>query len=68
MEKIEITKEEFRRRFVAELSKWRGNFDEREGSFDDYAADAAEGYWGEPDQRADGPEECARSDVSYWET
>lgn len=32
----------------------------------DYAAEIAESYYEDIDQRQDGPEECADSDISYW--
>jgi hypothetical protein len=32
----------------------------------EYAEQAAPTYWEDPDQREDGPEECADADISYW--
>lgn len=62
-----ITKEEFCQRFVAHMVKMAGfeKFDDGE-SVRDYAEATAPTYWDEPDQRKDGPEECAEVDISYW--
>lgn len=73
----EPTKEEFIARFKAEMIRIVGptyvqsecddSFsDETVESTSDYADETAPTYWDEPDHRADGPEECARSDYSYW--
>lgn len=37
-------------------------------SIAEYAeTEAGPSYWDDPEQRAEGPEECADSDISYWE-
>jgi hypothetical protein len=41
-------------------------FDDGE-SVAEYAAEVALTYWDDPDLRDLGPEECADSDISYWE-
>lgn len=72
----ELTKEEFIARFKAELIRIvgpayfvagdHGEIIELTGRTADYADKVAPTYWDEPDHRADGPEACARSDLSYW--
>lgn len=73
----ELTKEEFIARFKAELirivgptyvqSECNDSFStETFESTADYADETAPTYWDEPDHRADGPEECACIDFSYW--
>lgn len=62
----DTTKEEFIERFVAAMLRVADKFDD--GSpIEPYARATAETYWDEPDQRAEGPEECAWPDISYWE-
>lgn len=62
-----MTLEEFTERFTKEATRLAG-FD----TFDDgttvaeYCADVAPSYYSHPLYRADGPEVCAESDVSYW--
>lgn len=73
----DLTKEEFVRRFADELVRivgpgYRildddGRDTEEEGDTREYALETAPSYFDEPDQRVDGPEECARADYSYWE-
>ena len=74
----EISKEEFCARFIAELVRIVGpifnNLDEDGRPIEggerltaDYAAEVAPTYWDGADQRDEGPEECARTDFSYWE-
>jgi len=58
-----MTKEEFCARFKAEMLRLAGD----DPDTAKYADEAAEATWNEPDQRIDGPEECARTDISYWE-
>lgn len=60
-----ITREEFVERFVAHMLKRGDKFDDGT-PVEDYALQAAVSYWDEPHQRADGPEECAEADMSYW--
>ena len=62
-----MNKEEFCARFVAEMKRAAGFEAFTDGTtVEDYAKATAPSYYDEPDQRADGPEECARADVSYW--
>jgi len=62
-----VSKEEFCSRFIDYMVRNAG-FD----AFDDgrsvaeYAADTAVTYWDDEHQRAEGPEECAAADMSYW--
>ena len=58
---------DFCRRFVAEMMNYASTYDGTEAALRAYAEEVAPTYWAEPDQRADGPEECARADISYWE-
>lgn len=62
-----LTKEEFCSRFVAEMMLDLQMFDGTEAELREYAEETAPTYYDEPSQRAEGPEECARADVSYWE-
>lgn len=61
----EVSKDEFIERFVKHMTDRVERFDDG-ASVEEYARETAPTYWDEPDQRADGPEECARSDMSYW--
>lgn len=63
----EINKDEFCRRFVEEMMTARSIYGGTEAELRTYANQASETYWDEPDQRSEGPEECARSDIGYWE-
>lgn len=72
----EISEEEFNRRFADELVRIVGPTYQEEadtlGEYEDadtraYAIETAPSYFAEPWQRAEGPEECARTDFSYWE-
>ena len=60
-------KQEFIDRFVARMCKQAPftTFDDG-GTVIDYARETAPTYWDDPDQRAEGPEECADADISYW--
>ncbi|HWV44160.1 hypothetical protein [Pseudorhodoplanes sp.] len=61
-----ISKDEFCSRFKAHMIARTGKtFDDGE-SIEEYADDVAPSYWENPEQREDGPEECANSDISYW--
>jgi hypothetical protein len=62
-----MTKEEFCVRFKAEMLRVAGpTFDDGE-SIGDYADEAAPAYFDQDWQREEGPEECARTDIAYWE-
>lgn len=62
-----MTEDEFCTRFAAEMMKAEGFFDGTREELAAYAAEVAPTYWSEPDQREEGPEDCARADISYWE-
>ncbi|MCC4295806.1 hypothetical protein [Brevundimonas aurantiaca] len=62
----ELSREDFEARFVAEMMTYASVYDGYENELRDYAVSIASSYYDEPDQRADGPEECARADVGYW--
>lgn len=61
-----ISKEEFCQRFKARMLAVAGEKFDDGDSIAEYADGTAPSYWGEPDQRAEGPEECADADMSYW--
>lgn len=67
-EKWLTDRNDFIERFVAHMVKVAGR-----ANFDDgfpiaaYARDTAGSYFDDPNQRKDGPEECAETDISYWE-
>lgn len=63
-----ITREEFLARFKAEMIRRAGpTFTFTDGeSVASYADATGPTYWDEPDLRADGPEECAQSDMEEW--
>ena len=67
MSSEEITKDEFCQRFVEHMMKVLPRFDGTEAELREYAEETAPTSYDEPWQRADGPEECAMSDISYWE-
>ena len=62
-----MTRNEFVQRFVDHCVQSCGftNFDDGE-SVADYALSVAGSYWDDEDRRADGPEDCADEDISYW--
>jgi len=60
-----LTREEFIERFVAEMVSYGATFDDGT-SVEEYAREIAPTYWDNEDQRAEGPEECAQADMSYW--
>ena len=62
-----MTRDEFCARFIAEMMTELAIFDGTEAELRDYAEEVAPTYWEEADQREDGPEACARSDIGYWE-
>jgi len=62
----QLSKEEFCSRFKVRMMQVAGEkFDDGE-SVADYADETAPTYWDNPHQRAEGPEECADADMSYW--
>lgn len=67
LESAALTKEEFCARFVARMTKTApfSAFDDGT-SVEDYAKETAPSYWEDEWQRAEGPEECADADMSYW--
>jgi len=62
-----MTQDDFCARFVAEMMTAKAIFDGTEAELRSYAEEIAPTYWSDEDQRSDGPEECAQSDISYWE-
>lgn len=62
-----MSKEEFCAQFVAHMLKQAPfqKFDDG-GTVEEYARETAPLYWDNPDQRAEGPEECAEADISCW--
>ncbi len=54
------TRQQFRERFVAYFVRCLGP--ELAGC----AEEIWESYWDDPDQRADGPEECAAAELDEW--
>lgn len=63
---MEPNKEEFCARFKAYMLSVAGEKFDDGTSIAEYADATAPTYWDEPDQRAEGPEECASADMSYW--
>ena len=62
-----MTEAEFIERFADRVVEIAGtHFDDGE-SIEIYARMVAPTYWADPDMRDDGPEECAESELSYWE-
>lgn len=59
-----MEKEEFVKRFKAALEKLLPYDDYVDGL--EYIEKIAPTYWDDPDQRADGPEECAESEAHEW--
>jgi hypothetical protein len=62
----DLPRDVFCARFKAEMLRIAGPTFDDGSSIADYADDAAPTYFDEPWQREDGPEECARADISYW--
>lgn len=61
METTEITRDEFLGRFKRRLRDILGeHYDAK------YVDEIAPTYWNEPNQRADGPEECAEAEAHEW--
>jgi hypothetical protein len=63
----EITKDEFCTRFVNLMMRYERTFNGTEAELRAYAEETAPTYWDDLYQRAEGPEECAEADLSYWE-
>lgn len=62
-----MNKEEFCRRFVDCMCRNAGVETFQDGvTVREYAEMTAPTYWDDPRQRAEGPEECAGADMSYW--
>lgn len=61
-----MEQEEFCNRFVSHMTKVAGMTFGDGTSIEDYAKSTAQTYWENEDQRAEGPEECADADMSYW--
>lgn len=59
-----MNREEFIDRFKDELKRWIGPaaYSDNESYIDEIAPT----YWDDPEQRADGPEECAESEALEW--
>lgn len=67
-----MSREEFCARFKVRMLAVAGPFFAQEGpdapdSVEEYADQIAPTYWDDPSQRANGPEACAETDISYWE-
>lgn len=64
---MQLSKEEFTRRFTAEAIRLAGfeTFDDGT-KVSDYCTETAASYYADPSYREDGPEACAEGDVSYW--
>lgn len=62
----DMTKEEFCARFKTRMLAVAGETFQDGESIAEYADEVAPTYWEDEQQRADGPEECADSDISYW--
>jgi hypothetical protein len=62
-----LSLEEFTRRFTAEAKRLAGfdTFDDGV-KVDDYCKEVAASYYADPLYREEGPEACAKGDVSYW--
>lgn len=61
-----MEREEFLARFKARMVDRAGERFDDGASVADYANETGPTYWDDPQQRKDGPEECADSDMSYW--
>lgn len=62
-----LTEAEFCARFVAEMMTYAPVYTGPAEDLRAYAEEIAPVYYAEEWQRANGPEECAASDVGYWE-
>ncbi len=62
-----MTKEEFVQRFTAQCLSTCGFTHFNDGTLvTDYCQEVALSYWDDEDRRADGPEDCADEDMTYW--
>jgi hypothetical protein len=66
MSEPQVSKEEFCQRFKARMMAIAGPVFDDGDSIAEYADETAPTYWEDPGQRAEGPEECADADMSYW--
>lgn len=66
MEPSEIFREDFLRRFKAEMLRIGGEKFDDGSSIADYADEIGPTYWDNIEQRIEGPEACAQADISYW--
>ncbi len=62
----EITQDAFSARFIATIMAAEDRYDGSPAELRNYAEQAAASYWEDPDQRSEGPEACAQSDIGYW--
>lgn len=63
----DLTEAEFVARFIARCLATCGFTDFDDGTpVATYAAEVAPSYFADPDRRADGPEDCADEDMTYW--
>lgn len=62
-----LSKEEFCTRFEAEMITAAPIYGGSKEELAAYAAEIAPSYFETDWQRAEGPEACAQSDISYWE-
>lgn len=63
----EITREEFCARFKARMLARAGATFADGGAIAEYADETGPTYFDDEDLRDDGPEDCADTDISYWE-
>lgn len=63
---ITMPREEFLSRFKAQMLKVAGDKFDDGSSIAEYADEVGPSYYADPDQRAEGPEECAHADIDYW--
>lgn len=64
MSEMTMSKEEFVQRFVTYMVDVAGPVFADGQSVAEYARESAPLYWDIPEQRAEGPEDCASSDLS----
>lgn len=63
----EMTEAEFTAAFVAWFLSQQHRILSSPGDIEEYARETAPLYYANPEQRADGPEACAESDLDCWE-
>lgn len=61
-----LTREEFCRRFKAEMIAVAGQTFDDGTSIAEYAEAVAPTYWEDQHQDGESPEDCASADISYW--